>query len=164
MKSGNFLIVALLMGAIGAGLASTPARAAPTKARISGLGEVAFGLIAGTSDQSASQNLCAFSANDTNLYSVTATGSGTGGTFALSSGAGQLPYDVLWAAAPDQTGGTQLVAGTAAPGFLSNATQQTCNSGPAASASLTVVIRSATLMAAAAGDYSGTLQVTIAPE
>lgn len=164
MKSGNFLIGTLLMGSLAAGVPVSSAQAASNKARITGLGDVAFGLVVGTGDRSASQNLCVFNSSGTGRYSVTATGSGTGGTFALSSGAAQLPYDVLWADSPDQTGGTQLVAGAAAPGFASAAAQQTCNSGPPASASLTVVIRSAALTRATAGDYSGTLQVTIAPE
>ena len=49
-------------------------------------------------------------------------------------------------------------------GLQSTASQQTCNSGPSTSASLTVVIRSATLTSAMAGSYIGTLQITIAPE
>jgi len=163
MKSGSFLIVALVMAGIGAG-APAPARAASDKARLTGLSDVAFGLIPGTADQTASQSVCAFSQSNTQGYSITAVGSGNGGAFTLSSGAATLAYDVLWADTANQTGGTQLVAGTAESGFTSTAKQQTCNNGPSTSASLTVALRSATLMSAMAGDYSGTLQITITPE
>lgn len=163
MRSGRFLTVALIMGVFGAAGAPESARAAD-KAELSGLSDVAFGLILGTADQTASQSVCAYTSSKTELYSVTATGSGSGGAFALSSGAAQLPYDVLWADAPGQTGGTSLAAGTLTPGFASNAKQHTCNAGPSTTASLTIVIRSAKLLSARAGDYAGTLQITIAPE
>lgn len=163
MKSRTFLAAILLWGGLGSGFA-TPASAANDKARLTGLSDVAFGLIAGTADQSASQSVCAYSSSATSGYSVTAIGSGTSGSFTLSSVTDQLPYEVLWAPSPNQTGGRSLTAGTTTSGFTSVASQQTCNSGSNTSASLTVIIRSATLTAAMAGDYSGTLQITIAPE
>ena len=49
-------------------------------------------------------------------------------------------------------------------GQISSATQQTCNNGPANSASLVVIVRSAALSSAAAGSYSGTLTLVIGPE
>jgi len=162
MRSGSFLILTLVVGALGAGAIAPPARAA--NARITGLRDVSFGLIAGTADQTASQNVCAFSSSNTNGYSVSALGSAGGGAFELSSGSAQLPYEVLWADSANQSGGTSLVAGTTTGGFISVATRQTCNRGPRSSASLTVVIRSATLSTARAGTYTGTLQITIAPE
>jgi hypothetical protein len=140
-----------------------PARAAD-KARITGLSDVAFGLITGTADQAISESVCAYSSSSTGGYSVTATGDGSGGAFELSAGADQLAYDVLWTDSADQAGGTALVAGSATAGFTSVANQQFCNSGPSTSASLTVVIRSASLGSAMVGSYAGTLQITIAPE
>ena len=163
MTSGRSLIVALVMATVAAG-ASSPACAASDKARLTALSDVPFGLIPGTADQTASQNLCAYSSTTTGGYNVTAVGSGNGGAFTLSSGAATLAYDVLWSGSANQSGGTALVPGTAASGFTSTASQQTCNSGPSTTASLTVVIRSATLTAAMAGSYVGTLQITIAPE
>jgi hypothetical protein len=47
---------------------------------------------------------------------------------------------------------------------VSTATQQTCNSGPATSASLVVILRTAALSSAAAGSYSGSLTLVIGPE
>src|SRR5687767_10933143 len=146
-----------------AALAAVPCARAADKARITGLGDVNFGLIAGTVDRSISQSVCAYSDSSTNGYSVLATGSGSGGAFELS-GTSPLPYEVLWADSPGQTGGSALTAGSASSGFTSTASHQFCNSGPSASASLTIVIRGATLGSARAGAYSGTLQIMIAPE
>jgi len=134
------------------------------KARITGLADVAFGTLNTASDQSISENVCAFSNSATGGYSVTATGSGGSGAFTLASGGSQLPYEVSWAGSANQSNGTALTSGTLISGFTSAATQQSCNSGPAASASLTVIIRAASLGSAMAGPYSGTLQITIAPE
>lgn len=163
MRSGTSLIVALVLAVAGAIAPLAPARAAD-KARITGLADVAFGTVNVGADQSASQNVCAYSDSATNRYSVVASGSGSGGSFALASGGAALPYEVLWAGAANQTGGTALSAGTVASGFTSVATHQFCNTGPSASASLTVVLRTAVLSSARAGAYSGTLQITIAPE
>lgn len=163
MKSRTFLAAALVWGGLGTGFA-TPAHAASDKARLTGLSDVAFGLIASTADQSASQSVCAYSSTNTGGYSVMAVGNGSGGAFTLASAVAVLPYDVLWSDSANQTGGSSLVAGTATSGFTSLASQQSCNSGPSTSASLTVVIRSASLTSAAAGSYAGTLQITISPE
>nr|WP_166180573.1 hypothetical protein [Altererythrobacter segetis] len=164
MKSGIVLNAGLVVWAAVAGTSSSPAHAASNKARLTGLSDVAFGLIASNVDQSASQSVCAYSSSNTNGYSVTAIGSGGGGAFELLAGATPLPYDVLWSDAGNQTSGVALAPGTTRSGFTSTASQQTCNSGPSSSASLTVIIRSATLMSARAGTYSGMLQITIAPE
>jgi hypothetical protein len=138
-----------------------PAVAAPgDKANLSGLTDVSFGTIVSFQDQVLSQSVCAYSASSPSGYS----GSGPGGTFSLSSGSAQLAYEVLWNTSPNQTGGTSLAAGTQVSGFVSSASQKTCNNGPSSSASLIVVLRSAALSNAQAGNYVGTLQVTIAPE
>ena len=156
---------AALAAVIGLGTPSTPARAAPSdKARLSGLADVAFGTPSLAADQTISENVCAFSNSATNGYSVTANGSGSGSAFTLTTGAAQIPYEVRWAGTANQANGTALTAGTRVPGFISAATQQACGNGPAASATLTVIIRAAALGAAQAGSYSGTLQITIAPE
>jgi len=164
MRSGSFFTATLIIGAIVAGGWPSAGRAASDKVRDSGLSDVSFGLIVGTADQSISQSLCAYSSANGSGYSVTATGSGPSGAFSLTGGPAPLPYDVLWAGAANQSGGTTLIAGTAMPGFTSAASQQTCNNGPNSSASLTIIIRSTTLSSASAGTYAGTLQLTIAPE
>jgi hypothetical protein len=149
--------------ALAAALSAAPASAAD-KVNVSGLRDVSFGTVTSFSDKSVSQSICAYSQSTTNSYAVIATGSGQGGAFTLTSGGASMAYEVLWSATSGQTGGTLLEAGRPATGFESAATQKTCNSGPASSASLTVVLRTSALNAATAGPYSGSLQITIAPE
>jgi hypothetical protein len=95
---------------------------------------------------------------------VQATGSGSGGAFTLASGSASLAYEVQWSQVSGQTSGTQLSPNVALTGQVSSATQPSCNSGPSTSASLIVILRSAQLSAAAAGSYSGTLTLLVAPE
>jgi hypothetical protein len=164
MSSGSFLTAALAIGVIAAGEWPSLASAASDKARLTELSDVSYGLITSFVDQTSSQDVCAFTSSNTNRYAVSAVGSGGGGAFAIASGSAQLPYDVLWSDTPNGSGGTSLIAGLATGGFTSTTNQHTCNSGPPTTASLTIVIRSTSLSAAQAGAYSGTLQITIAPE
>jgi hypothetical protein len=164
MTYGSFLTTALAIGIIGAGPWASSAKAGSDKARLTGLTDVSFGTITSFADQTNSQSVCAYASSNTDQYSVTAVGSGSGGAFSLGSGAARLPYEVMWADAASQTGGTPLAAGSGSGNFASRTNQQTCNSGPPSTASLTIVIRSVMLNKAQAGDYSGTLQITIAPE
>jgi hypothetical protein len=146
-------------------LGARPAQAASNKVRITNLGDVAFGTIANLSvNASRSQSVCLFADTSTNGYNVTATGSGPGGSFQLSSGAVTMSYDVQWSGSAGQSSGAQLVPNVPLTGQVSAATHQTCSSGPATSASLIVVLPSASLSSARAGTYAGTLTLLIGPE
>lgn len=143
----------------------SPALAASNKVRISNLADVAFGTVANlSSDAVSSQSVCLFADTGNNGYNITATGTGPGGTFVLSSGLATLSYDVLWSSSPGQRSGTELTPSVPLTGQVSTASQQTCNNGPATSASLVVVLRSAALSSAVAGSYSGTLTLLVGPE
>jgi hypothetical protein len=144
----------------------TTSPAAAASARISGLADINFGSIVNAADQTSSQSVvvCSYKNNPQNLpYSVTATGSGAASAFELSSGSAILPYDVQWASAAGQTGGTLLQPGSAAAGYANGATGFACTT-QGANASLTVTIRSADIAAAPAGTYTGTLQLMIEPQ
>lgn len=146
-------------------IAAQPALAASNKVRIGNLNDVSFGTIANLEvDAVASQSVCLYADTATNGYSITASGTGPAGAFALSSGTATLPYDVQWSSSAAQSAGTQLTANVPLTGQVSAATQQTCNTGPATSASLIVVLRSAALSSAAAGTYNGTLTLLVGPE
>lgn len=135
-------------------------------ARIGGLTDVNFGTIPALADYSNSQNVvvCSYRNRPQRLpYSVIASGTGSGGAFSLSAGAGTLPYDVQWADSPGQTGGTMLQSGVPASGFDGAANGFDCPAQPD-TASLIVTIRAADLASAQAGNYSGSLQITIVPE
>jgi len=146
-------------------LCAAPAAAASNKVRITSLSDVAFGTVANlSSDAVQSQSLCLYADTATNGYNVRASGSGAGGAFTLASGANSLPFEVQWSSASGQSNGTQLTANVALSGQVSNATQQACSNGPATTASLIVILRSAALSSAAAGPYNGSLTLIVGAE
>ncbi|MGN6850645.1 MAG: hypothetical protein ACTHJK_14410 [Sphingomicrobium sp.] len=145
--------------------ATSPARAASNNVRISSLADVAFGLLTNLSaDAVSSQSVCVYANTATNGYNVRASGSGPGGAFSLASAGGSLPFAVEWNGSSGQSSGAQLTPNVALSGEVSSATQQTCNSGPATSASLIVILRAAALSSATAGSYNGSLTLVIGPE
>lgn len=144
---------------------ASPADAANDKTRITGLTDVAFGAIANISvDAIQTQNICVYSNSATSGYNVTASGTGPGGNFQLLSGSLSLPFEVQWSATSGQSSGTQLNPNVPLTGQISSANQQSCNSGPASSASLVVILRSSALSSATAGTYNGTLTLLVGPE
>ena len=151
---------ALLAAAIG-----LPQQAWGQKVRVTNLSDVNFGLISNLqADVRRSQNVCLFSNSTGGRYSITATGSGSGSSFALNDGANSLPYEVEWSDQSGQTSGTSLVPTVTSTGRVTAASQQTCNSGPATSASLIVVLRGSSLTQAREGNYSGSLTLLVAAE
>jgi spore coat protein U-like protein len=145
-------------------LIATPASAA-SKARITGLSDVAFGTIANLGvDAIRTENVCVYSTSTTSGYNVTASGTGPSGAFQLASGTRSMPFEVQWSGSPGQTSGTTLSPNVPLTGQVSTATQQACSSGPSSSASLVVVLRSAALSSATAGTYNGTLTLVVGPE
>lgn len=170
--------------AIGLGLGGSPAMAAtqgsfaatstgsvaisasvPSRARITGLQDVAFLNQDPASAAAAAQNVCVWSNTASGAYTITATGSGTASAFTLTNGLATVPYSVEWAASSGQTSGNVLTAGTASSSLTSAATNQTCASGPAASASLIVKIASADLGNMVPGsNYTGTLTLLVTPQ
>lgn len=154
------LFIAIFLEAL-----SLPQPAVAQKVRISDLADVSFGVISNLqADARRSQNICVFSQSTGGRYSITATGSGSGSSFALINGSSSLAYEVEWSDQSGQTSGTSLVSAVAATGRVSAATQQTCNSGPASSASLIVILRSSSLTQAREGNYSGSLTLLVAAE
>lgn len=146
-------------------LSVSPVEGASNKVRITNLGDVAFGSVTNlTTDSVQSQSLCLFSDTITAGYNVTAAGSGLGGAFELASGSQTMAYEVQWSGAPNRTSGSQLIPNVPLVGQYSNASHQTCSNGPTTSASLIIVLRSAVLSQAVAGNYSGTLTLLVGPE
>jgi hypothetical protein len=136
----------------------------PTRARISGLTDVAFTNQDPSSAASNAQDVCVWSNTATKAYTITASGNGPGSAFTLSNGSSTVPYSVQWAASSGQTLGSGLSAGAASASLTSTATNQSCASGPTASASLVVGIATADLGTMAAGsNYTGTLTLLITP-
>lgn len=150
---------------LAAALAASPLHAQSNNVRITKLSDVAFGAIANVgADATSSQSLCVYANTAIQGYRITASGSAPGGAFSLTSGSFLLNYEVQWNQSPNQSSGTQLSPNVTLTGLISSATQQTCNSGPATTASLILVLRSSELSNARAGSYSGTLTLLVGPE
>lgn len=146
-------------------LALVPEAATAQKVRITNLTDVSFGLIANTQAEARrSQNICLYSNSAGGAYSVSASGSGAGSAFVLSNGPDLLPYAVEWSDSSGQTSGVELAPSVALTGQQSAASHQFCNSGPATSASMTIVLKAADLSQARQGNYAGTLTLLIAAE
>jgi hypothetical protein len=157
----------LILAIICCSLLSSPAfAAANNQVRITGLTDLAFGSITNLGvDHILSESVCVYAkAKPSDLYDVTANGSGAGGAFTLSSGSATLAYDVQWSASPNQSTGAQLTANQALTGQANSASNDDCSSGQPTTASLIVILRSAALGAARVGSYSGTLSLIVAPE
>lgn len=147
-----------------AAVLGSPAEAAD-KVQISGLSDISFGTLTNFGvDAIRSQSICVFAKSSVDNYKVTATGSGAGGAFLLSSGSDKLPYEVQWSSASGQTTGTSLTAGVPLGAQHSTATRDICDKGPPTTASLIVVLRSAAISSAITGTYTGTLTLLIQPE
>jgi hypothetical protein len=159
--AATLVAVSLALGAV----APAPARAASNKVRISKLTDVAFGSIANLSqDAVRSQSVCLYADTATNGYDITASGTGPGGAFELTSGAAAMGYQVQWSSSAGQTSGAQLAPNVPLTGQVASATHQTCGTGPATSASLIVVLPATALSSAMAGAYNGTLTLVVGPE
>jgi hypothetical protein len=146
-------------------VAALPTQASAQRVRASNFSDVDFGMLGNLQGESRrSQNLCIYSNGQNRSYSVSASGSGPGSTFALSDGSFSLPFDVEWSDSANQSAGTPLVPNVTLAGQLSSANNQFCSTGPAASASLAIVLRGADLSTARAGSYSGSLTILIVAE
>ena len=162
---GRARVTASALALLATRFGEAPAAGVSNKVRIGNLADVAFGTVANLgTDAIQSQNVCVYADTATNGYNVTGSGTGPGGSFQLSSGTASMPYDVLWSSSTGQNTGAQLTANTPLTGQISGASQQTCSSGSANSASLVVVLRSTALSSAPAGTYNGTLTLDIGPE
>jgi hypothetical protein len=152
------------LGATSTGSVSISA-SVPNRARITGLSDVAFTNQDPAVAASNAQNVCVWSNTATKAYTITATGSGTASAFTLTNGTTTVPYSVEWASSTGQTSGTALSTGTASASLTSTATNQTCASGPTASASLIVGITTANLGTMSSGSsYTGTLTLLVTPQ
>ena len=135
----------------------------PGRVQISGLSDVAFGTVDPATPASSAQDVCVWSNTSGRTYDITATGSGAASAFTLTDGSNLLPYSVEWGANAGLSSGSAFTAGTSLTGLASAATDPTCSSGPAASASLIVKMTAADMQAAVASSYTGTLTLVVAP-
>lgn len=157
--------IVLLIAAAGAAILmpGTALAQASDRVRLTGLSDVNFGTIAAVEfDTSVAQSVCLYSRSG--RYGISAIGSGPSGSFSLSGSTGTLPYTVEWSQSAGSQSGTALQPSTALTGLLATATHQTCQSGPAASASLIVRLKGVDLSATQMGAYNGNLTLIVAVE
>lgn len=152
------------LGATSTGTVSISA-SVPSRARITGLADVAFTNQDPGTAASNAQNVCVWSNTATKGYTITATGSGAASAFTLTNGSGTVPYAVEWADTSGQTTGTALSTGTASASLTTTAVNQTCSAAPATTASLIVNIGTTDLETMDAGtNYTGTLTLVVTPQ
>ena len=138
----------------------------PNRAQLTALNDISFANSDPSTTATNAQSVCIWSNTATRGYSITATGSGTGGAFTLGSGVlTPVPYSVEWNQSSGQSSGTGLTAATALTGLASTATKPTCTSGPSATGSLVVSIAASDLQSMVAGtSYTGTLTLLVTPQ
>ena len=134
----------LVLGALWAicSIISTPGWAsAADKVQISALSDLSFGIVTNfAADSVRSESLCIYAKNPPlDQYRITASGSGPGGSFELSSGSDNLPYEVQWSAVAGQLAGVQLVANQPLTAQQATASVDDCSKGAATTASLVVL-------------------------
>ena len=106
------------------------------------------------SNLTATEAFCIYR-NGTGAYQITATGSGTGGAFAVTDGSIDLPYTLT-------INGNAVAPGAPLSGTGANQTSIVC--GATDNAALTIAFNSTEIAAANTGLYSGVLTLTVAPE
>lgn len=159
-------LIAGALGAICSIISSASQASSADKVRISALSDLSFGVITNfAADSVRSESLCLYAKSPPlDQYRITASGSGPGGAFELSSGIDRLPYEVQWNDVAGQAGGAPLAANQPLTGQQNTASVDDCSKGAATTASLVVVLRSAAVSSASSGTYTGTLTLVVAPE
>ncbi len=136
--------------------------------RISGLSDILLTFdITGTGDIVGSSTACVYR-NGAGTYTVNATGSGTANAFTIQD-AGPTPtpiaYTVGWDDSVTGAGVSAVSSGTLLTNQLgANTVSDDCSTGGGANAFVEVTVPRASLVAAPAGTYNGTLTLEIAPE
>lgn len=131
----------------------------PTVLHLSGLDSLDLGAWDGLNPVTGSDLLCVY-INSGVLYTVTASGSGSGGAFEVSNGSVAIAFTSTW---NDGTGAAALTAGTPlANRGNTNTTSIDCSGGGASNATFAVNVPVVNLQAVAGtGIFSGTVTLTV---
>jgi hypothetical protein len=129
--------------------------------QISALDDIPLGAYTGGGDMTGDDDLCVYSNNGG--YDITATGNGAGQAFELIGTSANVPYTVEWATTAGAGTGTALTTGVALAGQGGNfAGGPNCSAGE--NAQVIVTVGSAALGAAPADNYTGVLNLLVAPQ
>ena len=131
--------------------------------RISNLRDFTLGSWSGSGDLYDNDDICIYNSGGTG-YRITATGSGSGQAFTLSTTGGAVEYEVRF---KDQAGSggsyVQLTSGTQVSSFSGASSSSDCNSGVDLNANIKITVTATALGSAVPGSYSGTLTIVLAP-
>lgn len=131
----------------------------PTVLHLSGLNTIALGMWDGLNPMVGSDALCVF-INSGVLYTVTASGSGTGGAFEVTNGLVPIAYTATW----DDGGGAMALTPAVSVTNRANANIVSidCSGGAANNATLAVNVPVANLQAVlGTGNFIGTITLTV---
>jgi len=126
--------------------------------QISSLIDMPFGTFAGA-DQTLTSPACIYRSGGSQLYDITATGSGVGGAFVISGGGFTIPYAVDYT--DDNTNTNAMAPGTPWGGTGTDTDAACANTGD--NGSIDVTITAANASAVPQGAYAGTLTLLVAP-
>lgn len=132
-------------------------------AQITGFQDFPLGTWSGSGDLSAIDGtLCVYESSANPRYFITATGSGSGGAFTLSTGGTTIAYAVGWSNVANATSGfTALTSGTRVRFNGGNKTSPTC--GGSYNASLQISVLASSMSGKPSGTYSGTVTILLEP-
>lgn len=136
--------------------------------RISGLSDIILTFdVTGTGPITGSSTACVYR-NGGGDYSIEATGSGTASAFTIQNASATptpIAYTVGWDDAVTGTAVSAATSGTPLTGQTgANTVSDDCSTGGGANAFVEVTVPRASLSAAPAGTYNGTLTLEVSPE
>ncbi len=132
----------------------------PDSIQITQVDDISLGTFDGVNDMTGSDSLCVYRRGGGD-YSLTITGSGSGGAFTLSGGGDTIPFSVTW---NDGAGARSVTSGTLLSGLTNTFTQDTeCNGGADNNATLGVQVLANDIQAGTStiGTHTGSLTITV---
>lgn len=124
--------------------------------QITNMNDIALGSWGGSGDLQGDDSVCIYSTGSAD-YLVTASGSGAGSAFELTSGSDTLTYEVRY------NDGGSFVQLTTGNSQAFTGASSTVNCGGGTNGTLRVTVRELDLSGVLSGSYSGTLTVVIDP-
>lgn len=134
---------------------------AVAQVKISSVNSLSLGTWSGSGSLSDNDDVCIYN-SDTSNYSITASGSGSGQSFAMSGSGSSMAFEVWFKGSSGSVGTySQLTSGS--PENFSGANQTAVDCGGGVNANVKVSVGALTLGSVPAGSYSGSLTIVVTP-
>lgn len=153
MLKVNFTIIILAL------LCTSLSLAYGQDVQVTGFSDLSFGTYSGTGEVTASDGVCVYKSSGTSKYKVSPTGSGSGGSYELTTTGGTLAFKFEWR----QSGGAWRNINANGSRNYNGANSSSTNCGGSDNAEYQIVIAANALDAANPGAYSGSVTVVIEP-